>query len=136
MLAKEAGLGLYLACWLFYAIFLLTSYFYTTDDDTNSSHDTSSSLTSWREMTYHNIFHVNGLVGGMEMIYVLYVAMGSAFLSLCLWIYLVFGSGHNPGIIDHREADFEELLQQSLYTLAPPSTKLYCHTTFVKKPLR
>lgn len=135
MEAKEQGLGLYLSCWLFYGIYILTCYFYTVDDENSSSHDITTSLESFQDITFRNIFHIEGDIGGTDMLIVLYIAMGSMMLSLLTWIYLVWYD-RNPGIVDYREEDFEEVLIQSFYAQGAPNHKQFCRTTFVKKPLR
>lgn len=105
------------------------------DGDESASHDVSNSLESFKDITFRNIFHIEGDIGGKHLLFIVYIAMGSMILSLFTWLYLVWYD-RNPGIVDYREEDFEEVLTQSLYAQGAPNHKQYCRTTFVKKPLR
>lgn len=56
-------------------------------------------------------------------------------LAIASWFKFIL-LDKDPGIINTRESDFEEVLAQSLLTNGPPPSTQYCRTTFVKKPLR
>lgn len=56
-------------------------------------------------------------------------------LTVYFWLWIVYLAA-DPGIIDTRCEDFDEVMQHSYRLHAPPPGTLYCRTSLVKKPLR
>lgn len=112
-----------------YVIYLY-SCFITRDDDT-----AVSSYSSFQDWTYGNPLQLSAIDAaskdhGLFWSNVVFTAM-----AIAAWAkFMVFDT--DPGIINTRESDFEEVLAQSLPTSGPPPSSQYCKTTFVKKPLR
>jgi len=57
------------------------------------------------------------------------------FLSLLSWVKIAW-LDKDPGIIDTRKNDFEDILNEALVLGTSPPSSLYCRTTLVRKPLR
>lgn len=56
-------------------------------------------------------------------------------LTVYFWLWIVYISP-DPGIIDTRCEDFDEIMNHSVRLHAAPPSTLYCRTSLVKKPLR
>lgn len=136
MLCKQRGLGLWLSTMLVYAVYLVTSFFalqnrrnaFTADDD-------SARLEGFQHVDPENLFHIRGVHGGMHAPWFLYTSILCFFVAVFTWWKLVWWDW-NPGIIDNRIQDYEEILAHSFITAGEPARGLYCRTTMVKKPIR
>jgi hypothetical protein len=115
-----------------YAVYIVSSYFYCKD---NASSHADASYETFRDVTYRNLFHIGGISGAHDVLWLLWLVMGVFVVACIFWIVLVWLQC-DPGIINSRDQDFEEVLAQSLLCNGPPPSNGYCRTTLVKKPLR
>lgn len=115
-----------------FAVYILSSFFYCTN---HKNVNAVSSYSTFSEVSYQNIFHIGGISGAEGYIWLVFVTMGLFLVSMFLWVILVWFQ-LDPGIINTRDHDFEEVLAQSLLSSGPPPSSTYCRTTLVKKPLR
>ncbi len=116
-----------------YGIYIMSSFFYSQENGRKSS--SQASYSSFKDVAYENIFHVGGISGGKGQLWLLWLTIGLFFMSSVLWVAVVFIQT-DPGIVNTRDQDFEEVLAQSLLSSGPPPSTSYCRTTLVKKPLR
>jgi hypothetical protein len=127
---------------LLYAVYLVSSYF--------AMENPSQRLESYNELsikypsTYYGVFleidpknpfHLLGLLGGEDAPWFLYCSFLIFFAAIISALKLIFWDW-NPGIIDHRIQDFEEILAHSFISAGEPAHGLYCRTSMVKKPIR
>jgi hypothetical protein len=116
---------------ILYAIYIMSSYYYTTMDFDDSSPD-------YRELGHasqKNMFHVGGISGARNAKWLLWVTLAALSASTILWVKLVW-INPEPGIINTRREDFEEVLNQSMIAEGEPPADFYCRTTLIQKPMR
>lgn len=139
---KEKGIGFWGACMLLYAVYLVASLFAMNDSSENM--DTFEYLSIKYPHSYFAVFldvkpknplHILGLSGGENAPWFLYAAFLIYFTAIFTGLKLIFWDW-NPGIIDNRIQDFEEILAHSFISAGEPSHGLYCRTSMVKKPIR
>lgn len=125
MSAPEKGIGFWLGSMSIYAIYLYSSFC----TDTNTADST---------LSHGDVLNPLQLqaIDSWEYDQELFSLAALSFLcAVGIWCKFMLCNS-NPGIINTREADFEEVLAQSLLANGPPPSGQYCRTTFVKKPLR
>lgn len=133
--SQERGLGLWVSSMIVYAVYLVTSYFHTEHHKNAFPMDYTDPLKGFQHVDPKNLFHIEGISGGMHGSWFLYSSFLCFFVSIFTWWKLVWWDW-NPGIIDNRVQDFEEILAHSFISAGEPARGLYCRTTMVKKPIR
>eukprot|EP01039_Chlorochromonas_danica_P001485 gene1485-1618_t len=127
--APEKGRGFWLGSILVYGVYFWSCHYSGIGTPATAAYQT---FLHW---SYRNPLQLQAIdaLDKDEMLY--YVSAVFAALSFLSWLALVFIYS-DPGIINTRESDFEEVLARSLVCNGPPPSSQYCRTTFVKKPLR
>lgn len=127
---------------LLYAVYLVSSYFAM--DNPSQRLDIYDELSIKYPSTYYGVFldidsknpfHLLGLLGGQDAPWFLFSCFLIFFAAIVSSLKLIFWDW-NPGIIDHRIQDFEEILALSFISAGEPAHGLYCRTSMVKKPIR
>ena len=131
-MSSEKGIGLWIGTMTVYVVYLLSCFYYDFDGFQENG---SSSYHSLRYVNIKNIFHIGGIGGARNTVWILWLAMFWTFMSIATWLKVVWWN-RDPGIINTRSEDFEEVLAQSLQSNGAPPASAYCRTTMVKKPLR
>jgi len=121
IIAPESYLGLWAGCLLASFVYIISSLQYL-----HSLYYLSSP---------YNPSNMGALGYNMEDLDFLLIIFVSTIFMTIIWVKLVFITS-DPGIIDTREIDFDEVLESSKKLLGAPNSREFCLTTMVKKPLR
>lgn len=130
--SPEKGLGLWLGSMSTYLVFLFSSASAVYGGEDGGPQRT---IAEGGRVPLSNPLGIGGLTAAREDPALFWLC--SAFLVLCLllWMQLVWLQP-DPGMLDTRYKDFEEVMAHSLSAQGPPPPHLFCRTTLVKKPLR
>lgn len=135
--APEKYIGFWLGNILAYLYFYLSVIVYTyyndnNEDDNVSNNDDHSAYQSHSR----NPTHIAGLNCLKKDPSLFCATLVFLFITFIAWLMIVW-IFPDPGIVDTRERDFFEVMEQSLHEGGvPPNASTYCRTTLVKKPLR
>jgi len=132
--APEKGLGLWVGCMIMYLLYLLSATVVEFYRGGNKHID--NQYTEGRH-GYHTFNPLDlGALSFVQEDFELYcVVCGLFVLCVTMWVKLVYFD-YDPGIVDTRDVNFEEIMAQSFAVGGCPSTSLFCPTTLVRKPVR
>lgn len=130
--SKDKGLGFWLACIIVYGVYLVSTYYFWRSEGRDPA---DKELSGFRHVDPYDIFHINAVSGAMASPSLLWVALLAYFTAILSWLKLVW-IDWDPGIVDNRIQDFEEILAHSFIASGEPARRLFCKSTMVKKPIR
>ena len=115
--ADEKFLGVWLGTYLACLLYVLNSIMYL---DKNYDHEVGMDL---------------GALGYSEIQGYASIILVVMLILIIIWLKIVFYDC-DPGIVDTRGADFDEVFENSKKMKGAPNSRYYCRTTLVKKPMR
>jgi hypothetical protein len=89
-------------------IFLTTCYFSVHDEIGYENEGFSNHLSSFKHIIHHNLFQIRGVSGGYDFPWLLWIAALTYLGCIVMWLVVVW-IVQDPGIIDNRAQDFEEV---------------------------
>lgn len=133
--AQEKYVGIYLGVFCAFALYFFASIDFGLNysRENNTSFDVNSLWMSSNEGT--TFFRLGGISGYRDDADLFWLAFLLMLISLALWLLLVLNV-LDPGIIDTRITDFDEIMTESFRVAGIPPHQQYCRTTLVKKPMR
>jgi hypothetical protein len=132
--APEKYIGFWLGNILAFLYFYLSAIVYAAYSDENSDDETDDH--SAFQDDHRNPTQIAGLNCALKDPLLFSWTLVFLFITLISWTMIVF-IFPDPGIVDTRDRDFFEVMEQSLQEGGgPPNATAYCRTTLVKKPLR
>ena len=133
LLAPEKGLGLWLGSVTVFLMFLACSYFASFPEHRHASEGAHTDALGGSSV--YNPADLGGMSAAREDQELFWVTCFFLLVGAACWSKLVW-LDRNPGIVDTREQDFDDILEESLRAHGAPPAQRYCRTTLVKKPIR
>lgn len=112
----EKGLGVWLGSFLVFCVYLVISIV-------------------WPYETQPHFLPIAGTNSERKDLELFWTVFWLFILCGLMWVKIAWWDT-DPGRIDTRDRDFEEVMEQSLLASGSPPAHSYCRTTLVKKPLR
>eukprot|EP01034_Spumella_vulgaris_P021517 gene21517-27552_t len=126
----EKGLGMWLGSVTVYVVYLISCLFWA-EYGAGKRFAVSDSTT----VRLHDPLGLGGVDGEVDDTYLFWTILSMLVLAAAVWLKLAW-LDTDPGIIDTRDENHDEVMTQSLMTSGCPATDKYCRTTLVRKPMR
>lgn len=123
----ERGIGMCIAGACLYTMYASLSLLY------NNGHGQYGY--TWALRSGLNPLHINGISGDKYFFGLFWSFVYLLVLAIISWLYLTLVAT-DPGVVDTRERDFDEILSLSHLGNDSNTSRQYCKTTLVKKPYR
>jgi hypothetical protein len=134
--APEKYIGFWLGNILAFSYFYLSAIVYASSSKSSDGDDEETDDHSAFQDKHRNPTQIAGLNYALKDPLLFWWTLVFLVITLVSWTMIVF-IFPDPGIVDTRDRDFFEVMDQSLQEGGgPPNATAYCRTTLVKKPLR
>lgn len=131
--APEKYIGFWLGNILAFSYYYLSAIVYSYQSSQND--DDTDDHSAYQDKV-RNPTHIAGLNCALKDPGLFWCTLIFLLITLITWTMIVW-IFPDPGIVNTRENDFNEVMEQSLQEGGgPPNSTTYCRTTLVKKPLR
>jgi len=127
----EKGLGLWMGGMAAYLVLLFSAASAQLGDGQQSE----QRLSEQSRLRLQNPLAIGGLSMASSDPQLFWLCAAWACICVALWVWLVW-LGPDPGMVDTRRADFDQVMSHSLAAQGPPPPHLFCRTSLVRKPLR
>jgi hypothetical protein len=133
--APEKYIGFWLGNIMAFTYYYLSALAYAYHSRHNNNDDDTDDHSAYSTQN-RNPNHLAGLNCALKDPVLFWWTLILLAVTLISWLMIVW-IFPDPGLVDTREKDFFEVMEQSLQEGGgPPNATLYCRTTLVKKPLR